>query len=231
MSRRSQLFEEICSLADNESLEIIDPDSGWPGTAILHQSDREIPVALHVSKVSSHARADYELRFQNPADGSVVANPNNSLPLLLGLYDSSQEKLIVGTTGHSRLGRDARFSLLFHKRIVDTAKSFGWGVYVSNSGESIFAFHPLLLSNFIEMMADGAITTRDTESIQSIISASGLLDDATAKAKTRLRKSINVLVRNRSFSTKVRDAYEHACAMCGIQLCHHRCESVLIPPV
>lgn len=179
-----------------------------------------VEVALHVSSVSSHARATYEKRFQNPATSPPVSDFGGAcLPVLLGLDDPQHPTVFVAIDGQSRLGRRTRFSILFHERILNEARANGWAVYESNTGEKIYAFAPGLFPAFIEQILAGEMLP--PEVIVEAAQASGVLEapeneDATALAAQRASKAVNILVRKAGAGRKIREAYGHKCAMCGM---------------
>jgi hypothetical protein len=176
-------------------------------------------VAAHVSTVGSHARKPYELRFQNPGARDPVANPQRSFPVLLGLYDGSRTPILIGLDGRSRLGRAARFSILFNKSVVDEARVRGWAVYTSSTGENIYGFHPSLFPLLIEIVVSGldAPAAKSTsDDLGSLAVAAGLLDDDTPGSRLRARRAADVLIRDRAFGRGVVNTYGGLCAMCGI---------------
>jgi hypothetical protein len=217
---RTQLFLEICKLVGNPPVTVKNPATGWPGIVeVVTPSGKIFLVALHVSTVGGHARKDYELRFQNPGGRNPVQALKNSLPLLLGLYVYQEKPILVGVDGHSRVGRFARFSILFHKRLIEEAAARGWAVYTSSTGENIYAFNPALLPILVEIVASGiearpAIST--SHKIADAIIASGLLDDDSEPARERARRAAEVPVRHHAFGKVVVSLYDGHCAMCGL---------------
>lgn len=216
---RLNLFREVCADIGSDVLTIKDAGAGWPGLITLTTSEGIIPVALHVSTVSSHSRQPYEKRFQNPANSSPVVSPNGAIPLLVGLFkEEDQPSILVAVNGASRLGRHTRFSILFNQRIIKEAQDRGWAFYVSGTGEKIYALNPRLLPVFVDsVLANTDIPSKD---ITSAISASGLLEDNTDESANRARRTASQLVRDNKFSECLRDAYGNVCAMCelGINL-------------
>ena len=201
-SQRRRLFERICALVGNPPLRNVDSGEGWPGVADLVTGLGTVRVAMHVSRVGSHSRAEHEMRFQNPADSAPVVSPRGCLPIL------------VVTDARSRIGREARFSILFHKRVLTEAAARQWGEYVSDSGERIIAMHPKLLPIFAEGLKSNALP--DASSLVNVAAAAGLDDDGDEPAAARARRFASRLVRSVVFSRNVRTAYEHKCSMCGL---------------
>jgi hypothetical protein len=196
--------------------------TGWPGLLTVQTTSKPVDIALHVSSISSHARKDYEMRFQNPASDSrppVSDNGGQAFPILLGLDDEDAPKVFVAVDGRSRIGNTTRFSLLFHKRIISEAKSKGWAVYQSQKGEKFYCFVPSLFPAFIDQITHGEMVLPELISAAAI--ASGVLDTSgdtatNLQAAKRASKAVTVLVRKAGFGKKVRNAYAHKCAMCGL---------------
>ena len=194
------------------------PNDAWPGKFELQTPRGSIPIAAHISAISSHARKPYEKRFQNPAaaDRPPVSDLGGSaIPILLGLDDPNNPGVFVAVDGQSRLGNAARFSILFHERILAEARTRGWSVYESSRGERIYAFVPPLLPAYIEQMHNGEMLA--VEQMYGAIIAAGVLDapldnDATARAT----RAVNILVRKAGAGRQIRAAYADKCAMCGI---------------
>ncbi len=196
------------------------PRDGWPGQLLIRTSSGPVNVALHVSSISSHARAPHERRFQNPGDTRPVSDfGGTALPVLLGTRDPETPNVFVAIDGHSRLGRRTRFSILFHKMILREAAANGWAMYESNTGEKIYAFVPALFPTFLEQIRAGEMLP--LEQIREAAVASGIFDTpadpaATALAANRATKAVNILVRKAGTGRKIRAAYNNQCAMCGI---------------
>ncbi|SIO64545.1 HNH endonuclease [Paraburkholderia phenazinium] len=218
---RVQLLVKICRLIGSAAVPTALGD-GWPGDVTVALPDGEIrQIALHVSTVSPHNRREWEFRFQNPANRSPVAARAGAIPILLGLWEEDgHPTLLVATDGTSRIGREARFSVLFDTRVAGQARTTGWAVYQSGSGEKIYAFRPSMFPIFIAVLANGLEAPDLGSSIDDAISsaaiASGLIDDENDASATRVRRAAAVLVRHYAFSRNVLNAYGHRCAMCGI---------------
>lgn len=195
---------------------------GWPGILTIKTTNKERKIALHVSSISPHSRASYEMRFQNPANVAPVMNEGGSaLPILIGLDDDKNPTVFVAVDGTSRLGRTTRFSVLFHDHITFEARSKGWAVYQSSSGENVYAFVPALLPVFIEQLVKNEFLP--PQEISSAAVASGVLDapaddEKTGEAAKRATRAVNVLVRKASTGRKIKLAYGNQCAMCGMTL-------------
>ncbi len=213
---RQKLFELVCELIGDPPVHIIETSSGWPGVVRVLTGAGAVQAALHVSLVGSHARAIYERRFQNPGDSTPVAAPGGSLPVLVGLATVGVQPVLVVVDGQSRLGRHARFSILFHDSLLSGAARDGWAEYLSSTDERIFAMHPKLLPIFLEALNAGVAIV--PEEVVAATVASGIVESDTEEAAERARSFASRLIRDATFSKKVRNAYESRCAMCGLSL-------------
>ena len=198
------------------SLVPINANGGWPGLARANAAGREVNVALHVSNVSTHARAAYERRFQNPGDRTPVSAPPGYVPVLCGLAYVAGKPIVVAIPGSSRLGREARFSILFNVSILQSAALTGWSEYTSNTGEVITAMDPRLLAAFVDALSHG-VTLEPTE-VSDAADAFDLVDDPDPDAGERTRAVMSRLVRKATFGRDVCRAYAQRCAMCGVGL-------------
>jgi hypothetical protein len=184
----------------------------------IKAADIQIPVALHVSLTSPFSRKPHEFRYQNPANRSPATTPRNSFPLLVGV-NLLPSPLLVVTDGRSRVGRRARFSILFNERIMANARQTGWSEYISTSGEHIFAIHPRMLPVLVELLSTD-ILLPEAEMVLAT-QASGLAesagnDEVLTAAANRARRAAYVLVRQARFGNDVKKAYGGKCAMCGL---------------
>ena len=213
---RQELFSLVCELVGDPPLRPKVVGSGWPGIADVLTGKGVLPVALHVSSVSPHARQPYEKRFQNPAGSAPVNAPEGSIPILVGLARVGLQPVLVAVDGTSRLGRLARFSILFHERLLSEAARDGWAEYVSSSGEKIFAMHPRLFPIFVEAL-DAKVSIAAEKVIAATV-ASGVTETSSEEAAERARSFASRLVRSAAFSNAVRQAYDCRCAMCGLGL-------------
>ncbi len=216
MVTRSQLFKAICASVGEPLCAIVDPGTGWPGLADILTASGTTRCALHVSLFGSHSRQAYEMRFQNPANGTPVISPAGAIPILLGRGVVGAQEILVAVDGSSRLGRRARFSILFHQDLLTGAAQDGWAEYRSNTGERIFGFHPKLLGIFIDSLLLNVFPS--TQEMAQAAAASGVVQDNTAEAANRARGVATRLLRDARFSKDVRHAYSECCAMCGLSL-------------
>lgn len=213
---RSKLFAEICGLA-GPAVNVIDPRDGWPGIALVHCFDGVRRVAMHVSRITTHARQPYERRFQNPADSRPAQAPPGATPIFVGLGESHGQPILVAVDASSRVGRHARFSILFNVAALQQAALSGWSEYRSNSGEQMFAMNPQLLPAYIEALAHQVLI--DPLAVADAAAASGLADDPDdEQSAERTRSTVSRLVRRAGFGKDVCSAYGNLCAMCGISL-------------
>ncbi|CAE6916975.1 HNH endonuclease [Paraburkholderia domus] len=218
---RADLVVEVCGLIGNTTVATA-PGDGWPGVVTTTLPDGQIrQIALHVSTVSPHNRKEWEFRFQNPGDRSPVAALGGAIPILLGLWkEDGHPTLLIATDGTSRIGREARFSVLFDTRVAAQARTTGWAVYQSGNGEKIYAFLPSMFPIFVAVLVNGLeapdLGSTIDDAISSAAIASGLIDEENDASATRVRRAAAVLVRHYAFSRKVLSAYGHRCAMCGL---------------
>ncbi|WP_162888553.1 HNH endonuclease [Dechloromonas sp. HYN0024] len=216
---REDLFKKICNLA-GPAITVAKADDGWPGTANVKLTDGSIVrVAIHASLVGSHARKAYELRFQNPGSRKPVEAPAGALPILLGYWEKDNQAIFVATQGASRLGREARFSILFRDSVVKEALANGWAIYTSSNQEQIFAFQPSLLPTYVELLyrgIDSTVISSTSGEIATAAIAAGLLEDETEGGKERARRAVSQVIRNSAFGQAVVTAYQKKCALCGL---------------
>lgn len=212
---RPALAGEIVGLI-GPSASLSDVATGWPSRVVIRTDDGPRRVALHVSRVSPHARQPWEWRFQNPASRDPVSAPGGSLPLLVGLDQVDGRQILIAVDGTSRLGREARFSILFNRRISREAAAMGWSEQISTTGERIFALWPRLLPLLIEVLRAGVDVS--VRPIVDAAEAAGILEENTEEASERARRTVSAYVRDAKFSLRVREAYQHRCAMCRVGL-------------
>jgi hypothetical protein len=169
-------------------------------------------LALHVSNVGPHARRDYEYRFQNPGDRSPVRDAAG-YPLLIGLAESADNHpILIGLDGSDRVDRDARFSILFHRRIIQEARVQGIAYYESAKGERIYAFRPELFSTFVEVLG----VDIPFGVVQAVVAASAPPVGPDPIASERTRRAASILVRHHSFGRRVKLAHGGKCCLCGL---------------
>jgi hypothetical protein len=138
------------------------------------------------------------------------------MPILVGRDEIEGVEVLVAVDGTSRVGRLARFSILFNKRICREAARDGWSEQTTSSGETIYAMRPRLFPLLVEMFA--ADVALPAPLVIGATKASGLLDDDTEASSERARRTVSSYVRDVRFSRDVRAAYEHRCAMCRVGL-------------
>lgn len=209
---RKDSARRVFDLVGDPPLSLVRIGSGWPAVGSIAADGGPLPVALHVSVVGSHSRKPYERRFQNPGDRTPVED-DEGFPLLVGLADSD-DPILVLVDGRSRVGRNARFSILFNKSIIAEAIKQGISTYVSGTDERIIAVRPQLFSSGLDLILEDVDVP--VGELQQAASASGFLDDLSQAAAERTRRAASILVRHHAFGKRVREAYGHRCALCGI---------------
>ena len=212
---RPQLARQISALI-GPTATILDVGTGWPSQISVGTGSISRRIALHVSRVSPHARRPWEWRFQNPASGPPVSAAGGSLPLLVGLDDVDGRPVLVVADGRSRVDRLTRFSLLFNKRICISAAAEGWSEQVSSSGEHFYAMVPRLFPLDVDLIDAGVDV--GTRAVAATAEAAGLLEDDGTEVAERARRTLATYVRDAKFSRDIRQAYEHRCAMCELGL-------------
>jgi hypothetical protein len=138
------------------------------------------------------------------------------MPILVGVDDVDGTEVLIVVDGASRVGRVARFSILFNKRISREAARNGWSQQTTNTGEVIYALLPRLFPLLPEVLS--ADVCVPTASVVGAAKASGLLEDNTEAAAARVRRTVSIYVRDSKFGRDVRAAYEDRCAMCRVGL-------------
>lgn len=215
---RTQLLIDICNLAGS-GVTPIDAGDGWPGIVRIQLPDGKFTnVAMHVSTVSPMARANHEIRFQNPGAKTPISDLL-APPILVGLGYESDRPILVALDGRSRVNRDTRFSVLFNVKVMADALKTGWGKYESNKGERIYAFMPTLLPVYVDLLGKGLdldFSDNANKSVQSAISASGVVEGDTVLASERARRAVSILIREYAFGGSVVAAYGRLCSMCGL---------------
>ena len=225
--RRPEVAEHIAELVGPGQLRITDAKRGWPalGELVLPGAG-PTDVALFVAPVtlSNRDRDDVERRFQNPGQDHPLVVPAGREPLLLGLWEHDdllhvERPLLASADRAPRQGLHTRYSVFVGLGTLLAAESAGWAETTSASGEVIRCFRPSLLP--VSAMADIAKVPVPEAAVQVAIEASGL--DAEAgptgdAAAARARPAASSIVRDQRFSKRVIDAYQHLCAMCGLDL-------------
>lgn len=212
---RVELANNVVNLC-GDAVSMIDVGSGWPSRIAITTLTGVIEVSAHISTVSPHARRAYEWRFQNPGNRSPVRSLGGSLPLLIGYDVWEEQHLLVVVDGASRLGRVARFSILFDKRISREAALTGWSEYLSGAGETIYCIKPHLLPLLVEAIGNGLrISVPD---LALAARSSGLVGPDDENTRERMRRLVTSYVRDARFGRAVRDAYGSKCAFCGVGL-------------
>ena len=213
---RVRLGPHIAGLIGDPPLRILNSGTGWPMLARLESEDGvQRDLAMHVSNVGPHARRDYEFRFQNPGNRAPVDNANG-IPLLIGLASTANGRaILIGLDGTDRVGRDARFSILFNRAIIEEAAEKGIAFYQSAKGEKIYSFRPELFAAFLEIIGAEEVPIID---VQATVAASDPPIGPDPVASERTRRAASILVRHHSFGRRVKQAYSGRCALCGLGL-------------
>ena len=208
-------------------LEIEDVGTGWPALAVLKLDGDTIPLALFVSPIgASHRGRDMiERRFQNPSNMTLESVPGRH-SVLLGVWakddavDVERTVVAMAEAGRRDDGRHTRWSVFLELESLVGAMTSGWSIDVTDSGETIYYVRPSLLPIAIMVAAGGEEPTE--EGIRRTVFESDWNDlpeeVAAVQARSRVRRAVNMLVRDSRFRGGVLDAYEGQCAMCGIGL-------------
>jgi hypothetical protein len=216
MSRRSDIVLNLAAQEGTGAITPLNTAQGWPTLVRVRSGTQFHDFSLHASVVGSHSRAPHEYRFQNPADGTPVSGPN---PVLLGYFhDGYGPDVFVGVSGLSRLGNGNRFSILFHKSILDQARIHQWSSYISNKDEEIVSFLPGMSPVVFEALAASMGTGTSLVSLlQSIDVAASEATQLTGVPAAKTSSYVLRAVRNRAFALSVMNMDGGQCCFCGIQ--------------
>jgi hypothetical protein len=219
---RTDLYRELQSSVPGKAVQTIALQGAWPTLSTVEvEPGRVVQVALHLSTVGSHARKPHEFRFQNPAQRPPVQAPAGFIPILVGVWGASPGPLVlVAVNGQSRVGRNARFSILFNRSILDEAAKNGWATYISHSGEKIVSFSaenlPLYIAAIQAAAGNEAALATLADEVGTELIPVGQAPAADDIEKKRRWANAMRAVRSGVFSSKVLSAYGRKCSMCGI---------------
>lgn len=213
-AQRIRLAGDLAAKIGADLCSVVDAGNGWPTTMRMRIGDEDRLVDCYVSLVGSHARRDYELRFQNPAqeDQRLIERRGNAIPLLVGVSRKDDGDLVaVVPDTDRRVGNTNRFSVLFRKELVDDARDNHWSDYHSSTGEVITAVSPTLLPYFIMLRLEGvAVPLADVRvAIADTVSDEGAITEISRRAVMRV-------VRDARFRKSVVVAYSGRCVLCGL---------------
>jgi hypothetical protein len=140
------------------------------------------------------------------------------LPVLVGVLYGNLSPIFVAVDGTSRVGRDARFSILFNKQVVVAAQTSGWETYISDTGERMVALSGENFPVFVAALGSAA-SPADWDDLVAAVKVDLAPDGTVGSTKVeKQRRKVAALrtVRDGAFSRKVFKAYGRTCAMCGI---------------
>lgn len=148
---RLAVLERVAALCGTDLLSLDNLGQGWPALATVALPDGNRSVLLHVGRVGlSHRGRDHvERRMQNPGKGKPVLAVGRTLPLLIGLWEEDGAAALVGMDARRHLGYATRKSLFVPLRTLQQAAADGWAEHSSTSGESVLAFRPERLPDFV----------------------------------------------------------------------------------
>lgn len=214
---RADYIHVLCHLVGNNICRVIDARDGWPGKIELKVGGVPCQYSAHVGPIHSFSRKPYEYRFQNPGQNRPVMTLPGTEALLLGVWDGDQPPVLVAAPPEIRLGDTTRFSVLFHERLFRSAQQYGWAEpYRNKRGDLHWSFFSQLLPTFIEFYREQVrLKSKD---VQLAVVGAGLVDHPDENAASRARTATTRLIRDAKFAKEVVEAYDHRCAMCGINL-------------
>jgi hypothetical protein len=224
MSARTDLVERLALLVGADALTIEDRQDGWPALATV-RNGADVPIALFVSPVglSHRDRDNVERRFQNPSGSKPLEPAPGRKPVLVGVWESDPlvpvpHPMVLTADPLRRAGRQTRWSVFAPLAMLIEAQASGWATSVSDSGEPIRCLLPPLLPAAIQAEMAGVEPVEAL--VRTATGAAGLLDHPAGDdpAADRARRAVTALVRDARFSSRVLDAYDHLCAMCGLGL-------------
>lgn len=217
MTPRTDLLFRLATVLE-DALQLHEARTGWPSLVSVGERDK-IPVALHLAQVglSHRGRDDRERRFQNPGTNVPVQRVPGYFSLLLGVWESDpyihvDKTVLVLAEAERRIGHETRVSVFVSLSGLEQAQRAGWATQHSDSGERMFFFRPELLPVAAALSISG-VEPRAAE-IAAVLEK--MNQDGTRRARTR--RVVSALVRDAQFRGSVLDAYQSACAMCGLGL-------------
>lgn len=213
-AQRRGLVDELIEAIGVNTCRIVSAGNGWPTRVRMRVGDEDRLLDLYVSLVGSHARRDYERRFQNPAEVSqrLISRYGVAVPLLVGV-DRRPDGTIIAVIPDTdrRVGNTNRFSVLFRRELLHDASNKHWAEYNSSSGEVITAIDPKLLPYFVMLQNEDIVVPLGElrTAIGDTVADDGIIGEISRKAVMRV-------VRDARFRKKIITAYSGRCVLCGI---------------
>jgi hypothetical protein len=215
--RKPRLTQYIVELI-GPSVRLISLEDGWPAHVKVDADGKVFQVAMYGTNITSHIRKPYEVRLQKPDSSKPIQPPEGLMPLIVGLdrgLHHDEAPVLVTVDARNQVGKRTRNSLLFNQSAIDDARKFGWGVYTSKTGEVFTASLPILFPEVLTAISRGV--SGQLVQVGTLLVATGIVEHSQdTPTVERAKQTVNVLVRNEAFRKRVREAYGHRCALCGL---------------
>jgi HNH endonuclease len=214
--QRRNLAANLVRAIGSSTARVVDLRNGWPARIEVRNDQVWMPVDLYISTISSHARAAYEFRFQNPAEENQrpIIPVAGVLPVLIGFTEDWGKPICVAPDVTRRIGSRNRFSILFRDSLIQQAVNRGWAEYNSSTDETIVAFQAALLPAYLSLRSVGANVP--IIGITNTIENTGFNEVEDETVRQRARVAVSRLARDWAFRRDVVSAYEGHCALCGL---------------
>lgn len=218
-----QLFERVLRAVDDSGWRAIVLDSRKPFRLRLFRGDEKgFDVRIYLWNCThggGSARAKDEYRVQ--ITGVVPSEVIGEVTLLLGWH--SGYEVFVGFDIKKHVGQASRSpSIQVKEETLQSAYSHAFSIYHRQSGEIAVAFRPEFLSEYALNAASLHLTGKASADLSLLNSLDTLTEKDIVAVKNQQRQVVLSQIarkfRAADFRKRVLGAYEHRCAVCGVQL-------------
>jgi putative restriction endonuclease len=188
--------------------------------AYLGEETLNLKIIIYNITHGGRTRMEDEYRIQIK---EKLIEENNFITLLLGYYDSLN--LFVGFDINKHRYAAYSASSQIKKDILDKAYLTGFAIYKNKLGESVIAFKPEFIIEYIinlKKLHGFSTSIKDIHKFNEIIETSHDINeeliDEISEPRRETVYSVTKKIRSSTFSYKVLSAYNYSCAFCNLQM-------------
>ena len=223
---KPELLDRVLAAVDAGGYQTILTDSSHPfGLSIFtgdERSSTKIRVYIWNCTHGGRNRADDEFRVQLTGVVPVVSVGEQTL--LLGWHEAHQVFVGFDITMHAGQA-SASPSIQVRENVLTEAHERSFSAYERNNGEIAIAFRSEYFVDYAKNLTalhdhNPEHGARYIEAIRNVadISNEEINQAAAAQVRSEVLQTIRRKVRQYDFRGRVLSAYDHRCAMCGVQL-------------
>jgi putative restriction endonuclease len=217
-----QLLEQVLRSIDHSGWQVLILNSNKPfKLRLFHNNEKSIDTRIYIWNCTYGGKPRKEDEYRVQLTGVVPSTVPSETTLLLGWHDGYD--VFVGFDIQKHDGQASSSpSIQIKEDVLQNAHTRAFALYTRKNGEIAVAFRPEFIVEYILNAKSLHLTGEANADLTLLNSLDTLTEAQIVTVENQERQTVLTKIvrkyREADFRKRVLGAYQHRCAMCGIQL-------------